>query len=208
MILDRNVTEFLEVLSSGEPVPGGGGVSAAVGACGVALGTMVGNLTVGKKKYAEVEAEIKALMVQSDRLMNELVCLADEDARAFEPLSKAYGLPGRTEEERAARNEIMEKALLQASLVPVRIMEKSLESMEILKVLGAKGSRIAVSDVGVGILFAGAALEGASLNVFINTKLMKDRACAEELNHTCEAMKAKGRKLCEKVYGEVLSAIR
>lgn len=208
MMLDKKVTEFLEVLSSDAPVPGGGGASAAVGAMGVALGMMVGNLTLGKKKYADVEEDIRVLLDQSRRLMEELVHLTDEDARVFEPLSRAYGLPRGTEEEKAARESVMEKALLEASLVPMQIVETAYESLVLLEELGQKGTRIALSDVGVGALFARASLEGASLNIFINTKLMKDRAQADRLNENAEDLIAKGRALSDQVYGAVLANIR
>ena len=198
MMLDKKVTEFLDVLSSNEPVPGGGGASATVGAMGVALGIMVGNLTLGKRKYADVEPDIKELIEKSQSLMDELKHLTDEDARVFEPLSRAYGLPRGT----------VEHALLEASLVPLQIVEKAYESLTLLEELGEKGTRIALSDVGVGALFARAALEGASLNIFINTKLMKDRTQAEDLNARTEELIDKGRALSDKVYGAVLKHIK
>ena len=203
MMLDKKVTEFLDVLSSNEPVPGGGGASATVGAMGVALGMMVGNLTLGKRKYADVEPDIKELIEKSQSLMDELKHLTDEDARVFEPLSRAYGLPRGTEEEKAAREAVMEHALLEASLVPLQIVEKAYESLTLLEELGEKGTRIALSDV-----FARAALEGASLNIFINTKLMKDRTQAEDLNARTEELIDKGRALSDKVYGAVLKHIK
>ena len=192
MMLEKKTTEFLEVLSSAEPVPGGGGASAAVGAFASALGMMVANLTVGKKKYADVEEEIQSVRSQLKVLQDKLIDLTDKDAEAFAPLSAAYGLPKDTEEQKAAKARIMEGALYDASVVPIEIMETVLEVMRLLKILGEKGSRIAVSDVGVGVLFAQAALEGASLNVFINTKLMKDRGRAEKLNQKTESMIAEG----------------
>ena len=203
MMLDKKVTEFLDVLSSNEPVPGGGGASATVGAMGVALGIMVGNLTLGKRKYADVEPDIKELIEKSQSLMDELKHLTDEDARVFEPLSRAYGLPRGTEEEKAAREAVMEHALLEASLVPLQIVEKAYESLTLLEELGEKGTRIALSDVGVGALFARAAL-----NIFINTKLMKDRTQAEDLNARTEELIDKGRALSDKVYGAVLKHIK
>lgn len=175
---------------------------------GVALGIMVGNLTLGKRKYADVEPDIKELIEKSQSLMDELKHLTDEDARVFEPLSRAYGLPRGTEEEKAAREAVMEHALLEASLVPLQIVEKAYESLTLLEELGEKGTRIALSDVGVGALFARAALEGASLNIFINTKLMKDRTQAEDLNARTEELIDKGRALSDKVYGAVLKHIK
>lgn len=149
MMLEKKTTEFLEVLSSKEPVPGGGGASAAVGAFGSALGMMVANLTVGKKKYAEVEDEIIEVREKLSDLQKELVELADADARAFEPLSRAYGLPKETEEQRLEKEKVMEQALYEASVVPLQIMETVLKTEKLLEVLGEKGSRIALSDVGV-----------------------------------------------------------
>lgn len=206
MMLEMKTTEFLEELSSKAPVPGGGGASAAVGAFGAALGMMVANLTVGKKKYAAVEEEILAALEELGKLRDRLVALTDRDAQAFEPLSRAYGLPKNTEEEKAAREKVMESALYDASVAPLEIMETVLASMDLLEVLGEKGSRLALSDVGVGILFAQAALEGASLNVFINTRLMKDRGRAEELNGRADRMIAEGRGKKERIYSQVLQS--
>ena len=208
MMLEMKTTEFLEELSSKAPVPGGGGASAALGAFGAALGMMVANLTVGKKKYAAVEEEILAALEELGKLRDRLVALTDRDAQAFEPLSRAYGLPKNTEEEKAAREKVMESALYDASVAPLEIMETVLASMDLLEVLGEKGSRLALSDVGVGILFAQAALEGASLNVFINTRLMKDRGRAEELNGRADRMIAEGRGKKERIYSQVLQSVK
>ena len=168
--------EFVEVLATKAPVPGGGGASALVGALGTALGNMVGSLTVGKKKYADVEAEILELKAKSDQLQKHLLHLIEKDAEVFEPLSKAYGLPKNTEEEKAAKAKIMEAALKEACSVPMEIMEKCCEAIDVIEIFAKKGSVIAISDAGVGAAFLKAALEGASLNVFINTKSMTDRA--------------------------------
>ena len=208
MMLEKKTTEFLEVLSSKEPVPGGGGASAVVGAFGSALGMMVANLTVGKKKYAEVEDEIIEVREKLSDLQKELVGLADADARAFEPLSRAYGLPKETEEQRLEKEKVMEQALYEASVVPLQIMETVLKTEKLLEVLGEKGSRIALSDVGVGILFARAALEGASLNVFINTRLMKNRERAEEMNARADALIEESRTVSDQIYNGVLEHIR
>ncbi|MCD8010622.1 MAG: cyclodeaminase/cyclohydrolase family protein [Lachnospiraceae bacterium] len=180
--------EFVEVLASKAPVPGGGGASALVGAVGMALGNMVGSLTVGKKKYADVQEDILALKGKADVLQAELLRLIDKDAEMFEPLSKAYGLPKNTEEERAEKARIMEAALKDACSVPMEIMEKVCEAIDLLEEFAAKGTAIAISDVGVGVSCCRAALLGASLNVFINTKSMADRAYAEALNEKTQTM--------------------
>lgn len=208
MMLEQRTTEFLEVLSSAAPVPGGGGASAAVGAFASALGMMVTNLTIGKKKYAEVESEIREIRSKLEELREELVHLTDRDTEAFEPLAKAYGLPKETQEEKDEKERVMEKALYEASIVPLQIMRTVFRVMEHLEVLGEKGSRLAVSDVGVAVLFARAALEGASLNIYINTRLMKDRKQAERLNEESDKLIAEAGGLQEKIYTSVLAKIR
>lgn len=208
MMLEKRTTDFLEVLSSKEPVPGGGGASAAVGAFGAALGMMVANLTIGKKKYKDVEEEILTIRSRLKEIRDQLTNLADQDAEAFEPLSRAYGMPKDTEEQRAEKDRIMEQALYEASVVPLQIMKTVSAAMMELEILEEKGSKIAVSDVGVGILFAQAALEGASLNIFINTKLMKDQERAQELNGQAKSLIEEGSVRKERVYKKVLEKLQ
>lgn len=203
-MLDKPASEFLAELSSNAPVPGGGGASAAVGAFAAALGMMVTNLTIGKKKYAEYEEEVKAVRDRLEGLRDQLVDLVDADAVAFEPLSKAYSIP----KDDPARGTIMENALYEASIVPMKIMETILAAAQDLEILVEKGSRLAVSDVGVGILFAQAAIEGASLNVYINTSSMTDRERAAALDARADAIIAEGAALKERIYSGVLAAIR
>lgn len=195
--------EFVTVLASKAPVPGGGGASALVGAVGTALGNMVGSLTVGKKKYADVEAEMWELKAKCDKLQAEFLHLIERDAEVFEPLSKAYGMPRETEEEKAEKARVMEIVLKEACSVPMEIMEKCCEAIDIIVEFAAKGSTLAISDAGVGVIFCKAALQGASLNVFINTKSMKNREYAEELNAKAEAMLAKYTVLADEVFAQV-----
>lgn len=176
--------KFVEVLASDAPAPGGGGAAALVGAIGTALGNMVGSLTVGKKKYADVEAEIIALQGKCSALQKELLDQVEADEKGFVPLAKAYGIP----KDDPARAETLEKATVTACQVPVRIMELCCEAMEAIVVFAAKGSRLAVSDAGCAAVCVKAALQAASLNVFINTKTLKDRALAEEMNARCLGM--------------------
>ena len=176
--------KFVEVLASDAPAPGGGGAAALVGAIGTALGNMVGSLTVGKKKSADVEAEIIALQGKCSALQKELLDQVEADEKGFVPLAKAYGIP----KDDPARAETLEKATVTACQVPVRIMELCCEAMEAIAVFAAKGSRLAVSDAGCAAVCVKAALQAASLNVFINTKTLKDRALAEEMNARCLGM--------------------
>lgn len=180
--------EFVEVLASKAPVPGGGGASALVGAIGMALGNMVGSLTTGKKKYSDVQGDITELMGRAERIQGELLDLVQADAEAFEPLSRAYGLPKETEEERARKAEVMERCLEDACSVPMQIMEKCCEAIDVTEDFAEKGTKIAISDAGVSAMMLRAALGGASLNVFINTKSMKNRERAAELNARAEEM--------------------
>lgn len=203
-MLEKPATQFLTELSSNAPVPGGGGASAAVGAFAAALGMMVTNLTIGKKKYAEYEEELVACRARLEDLRDQVIDLVDGDAVAFEPLSKAYSIP----KDDPNRDQIMENALYEASVVPMSIMETVLAAAKELEILVEKGSRLAVSDVGVGILFAQAAIEGASLNVYINTKLMKNRERADEMNAKADAIIAEGAALQKSIYGGVLAAIK
>ena len=208
MLLEQKTTDFLEQLSSSAPIPGGGGASAAVGAFASALGLMVTNLTVGKKKYADVEEEILEIREKLEQKKQDLVRMVDEDAEAFEPLAKAYRMPKETEEEQAEKEKVMEAALKNAAEAPLCIMKTIVDTMEMILVLGEKGSRLAVSDAGVAILFAQAALEGASLNIFINTKMMKDQEEAERLNYLADQLIATGKELKETTYDAVLKGIR
>ena len=156
--------EFVDVLASKAPVPGGGGASALVGAIGMALGNMVGSLTVGKKKYADVEADIIALKEKATALQADFLRLVEADAEAFEPLAKAYGMPRETEEEKAEKARVMAIVLKDACAVPMEIMEKCCEAIDVIEEFAAKGSALAISDAGVGVVFCKAALLGASLN--------------------------------------------
>ena len=208
MIGSMTIQEFLDVLSSKEPVPGGGGASALAGALGNALGQMVSNLTIGKKKYALVEDEIKELAERMKGIQGQFSALADQDAKVFAPLAKCYSLPSGTEEEKAYKAEVMEARLLDASLVPMEIMEKASEMLEIMDILADKGSRMAVSDVGVGVQFIRTALLGAVMNVYINTKSMKNREKAEEMNEKAERLIKEGTEAADRIYQKVLEQLR
>ena len=208
MVESMTIQEFLDGLSSKEPVPGGGGASALAGALGNALGQMVANLTIGKKKYALVENEIKELAERMKGIQGQFSALADQDAKVFAPLAKCYSLPSGTEEEKAYKAEVMEARLLDASLVPMEIMEKASEMLEIMDILADKGSRMAVSDVGVGVQFIRTALLGAVMNVYINTKSMKNREKAEEMNEKAERLIKEGTEAADRIYQKVLEQLR
>lgn len=202
------INDFLTELSSKAPIPGGGGASALVGAAGCSLGSMVGNLTLGKKKYADVQEDIKELIIKSEKLKEELLELINEDAKAFEPLSKAYGLPKGTPEEIAYKDEVMEKALYVASIVPLNIMKKIHEMILLHDEYAAKGTKIAISDIAIGVVFCKSALLGASMNVFINTKSMKNRDTAKKLNDEANKLIADGSAIADRIFNQISQSFK
>ena len=195
----KSCREFVTVLASNEPAPGGGGAAALVGALGTALGNMVGSLTVGKKKYADVEEEIIALKAKCDALQTELLSQVEADEVNFLPLAKAYGIP----KDDPNRDKIMEEATIIACSTPVKIMELCCEAIDAIAIFAAKGSRLAVSDAGCGAVIVKSALQAASLNVFINTKTLKNREVAEELNAKCLGMLDKYGKIADEIFENV-----
>jgi formiminotetrahydrofolate cyclodeaminase len=169
---------------------------------------MVGSLTVGKKKYADVEAEMYELKAKCDKLQQELLTLIERDAEVFEPLSKAYGMPRETEEEKAEKARVMEIVLKEACSVPMEIMEKCCEAIDVIEEFAAKGSALAISDAGVGVVFCKAALLGASLNVYINTKSMADKEYAASLNEKADKMIADYSKKADEIFAAVNARLR
>ena len=199
---------YLEALSSKAPVPGVGGASAVCGALGVALGEMVGNLTVGKKKYAESEELMKEFLIKLEKLRDNMLDLIEGDAKGFEPLAAAYSLPSSTEEERTEKERIMASALVKACEVPLETMEKGLEILDIAEVLAEKGSVMAVSDVGVAVQFVRTAVLGASMNVYINTKTMKDRETAEKFNSRADLMNRTAAKKADEIFARIEEGLK
>lgn len=202
--MDKSIQEFINELSSKAPVPGGGGASAFIGAIGVSLCSMVANLTTGKKKYAEYQQDIDAILVRTEKSVQNLLDLIGKDALVFEPLSNAYGIP----KDDPDREEILEKALVMASSVPMEIMQEVTDIIDILEQLAVKGSKLAVSDVGVAAASCRTALQGAVMNVYINTKLMKNKEYASELNTKADTMLKSGIERCDKVYEQITKELR
>jgi len=196
---ELSIKEFTEQLASKTSVPGGGGASALVGSVGIALGDMVGEFTVGKKKYQEVEPEILKLMARAKALADELLQCIEDDAVAFEPLSKAYGIP----KEDPSRDEIMEKCLKDAAKVPFRILELACEAVDLQRDFADKGSVLMISDAATGVAMLQGAIKGAAVNVKINTKSMKDRDYAKALDDKVSALVQEYTKKAEEIYSDV-----
>lgn len=193
-------TEFAAALASKAPVPGGGGASALVGALGAALASMVANYTVGKKKYAAVEEDVKAILARADALREQLLALVEEDAKAFEPLSRSYTIP----KDDPTREEVMERCLRTAAAPPMELLRLSCQAIDLHRELLDKGSVMVLSDVGTGVCFCRSALYGAALNVKVNTKLMSDRTCALAMNREVDELVDKYGKIAGEVYEAVM----
>ncbi len=203
-MMDASCRDFAAQLAAKESVPGGGGAAAYVGALGAALCSMVGNFTTGKKAYAEVEADVQDMIGRADAVRLRLLELVDEDARAFEPLSRAYGIP----KDDPTRASVLEEATKAACKPPLEMMRQTCRSIDLLEEMGRKGSKMLLSDVGCGALLARAALEAASINVFVNTKALADRAHAAALESECDIMLATYVPRAEEVAADVMEKIR
>lgn len=200
---EKSCEEYIALLASDAPAPGGGGACALCGALGTALAAMVGSLTLGKKKYADVQDEVVALKASCMELQDELVGLAHADAEVFLPLSRAYGMPKDTPELAAEKARVMEAALYAAALVPLDIMAACCRAIDIHARMAEIGSAIAISDVGCGVAVCKAALMGANLNVRINVKYMTDAERATALRARADGMLAQYLPLADQVYDAV-----
>lgn len=205
----RNLScdEFCDILASKEPVPGGGGASALAGALAAALGNMVGNLTVGKKKYAAVEDEILCCNKQAEGVRLRFLSLIQADADSFAPLAAVYRLPSTTEEEKATRQKQLQEALLEACTVPEQIMECCLETLDLIDIYEEKGSVMALSDAAAAAVLCKSALIAASLNLRINAKSMTDRTLAGQILHRMEERILNGSMKADRIYERAVSRL-
>ena len=199
MYVDQPIRHFLDKLSSNSPEPGGGSAAALVGAEAAALVGMVCYLTLGKEKYADVQADIEELRAATETLRAELQRLLQEDTEAFAEASAAYKLPKDTEEEKKAREEKIQSGLKKATEVPFTIGERSLGVARLSVIAAEKGNKGAVSDAGVGVLFAEAAVQAAALNVRINLVSIKDEAYVKEKWGRMESIMVEAGMLKERV---------
>lgn len=205
---EMQCSSFIEQLASGAPVPGGGGAAALVAAVGTALGNMVGSLTLGKKKYAEVQDEIMLLKKQCDELQDNFLALIDADAEAFSPLANAYGLPKESDEQAEYKARVMEDALDIAASVPVKIVDTCCDALDLMQRMGQIGTAMAISDVACGAVMLKASLEAAAVNVYINTRLMRDREDADELNRSTAEKVAAYTAKADEIYEEIAAKLK
>ncbi len=198
---ELNSRDFIERVASKDPVPGGGSVAALVGALGAALGNMVASLTVGKKKYAAVEEEMQEMIEEIRSIQANLLALVEKDIEIFEPLSKLYGIHPETQKEQRDHNIALEKALYDACLIPMDIIRECGRAIELSQEFATKGNRIAVSDAASSAVLCKAAMQAASLNVYINTNMMKNKGNAEKLNNRCASYIVYYSGLADGVFG-------
>ena len=177
------------------------------GAIGMALSNMVGNLTVGKKKYADVEDEVKQLLAEGSAIIEALKDLVDRDAQVFEPLSKAYGLPKDTPEQAAHKEKVMEECSIEACSVPLEIMRKAYAGIKIHERMGQIGSRLAISDVGCGVVFLKAALISGQLNVMINLGAIKNEKFLKETTAEMKQLVEEGSRLADQTLSDVMKKL-
>jgi methenyltetrahydrofolate cyclohydrolase len=206
-LTEKPVTTFLDELASDAPAPGGGSVAAISGALGAALVSMVCNLTLGKKGYDEVQDDIQALLAQSEALRVELTNLVEEDVKAYTGYSVAAKMPRGSEEEKAVRAKAMQAALKTATDVPLSIAETAVKVMDLCMPAAEKGNKWAVSDAGVAVLMAEAALRSAALNVLINLGSLKDEAFVADRRAKLESLLEGKGVMRDEIYDYVVSKL-
>ena len=207
MLKDQKIKNFLDTLASKSPTPGGGSVAALTGSMGAALLSMVGNLTIGKKKYIHVEDDIKRLLKRSEILRADFEELMERDTEAFNQFMAIMKLPKETEEQKEERRKKMQIALIEAANVPLEVARKSLEVLNICQEVANKGNKNVISDAGVGAILAEAALDSAILNVKINLAMIQEEKVKSNLNHEIEDLLGLARGKKDKAVEIVLKKI-
>jgi len=202
-IINRTIEEFIMLLASKEPAPGGGSASALLGAIGSALFSMVVNLTIGKEKFKEQEPLLQEILKESENLQKEFLSLIEEDTNAFNKVSRAYKMPKDTEEQKDVRNEALERALKDATLVQLSIMEKGLSALKLLEKSIGNTNPNAISDIGVSALCLKSALQGDGLNIIINLKFIKDEDFVRDMTKKAEILLSEGIKTADYIYSQV-----
>ena len=206
-LVDRNVTEFVDLMASDAPAPGGGSAAALEGALGAALTAMVCALTLGKKKYADVQDLAAESQKKADSLKARFVDVIDRDTEAFNAVSAVFAMPKDTDEEKAARKAAMQEALKGCTKTPLEMMELSCEALELTRSVVGKLNASAASDLGCAALSLKAAIQGAWLNVLINIGGIQDQAFAEEYRKNGQALLERALPLADAIYQEVLESL-
>ncbi len=207
MIKDQPIQQFLDELASKASTPGGGSAAAIMGAMGAALGSMVGNFTVGKKGYEDVDAEMRETLEQTEELRDKLTDMIRADIEVFNNVMNAYGMPKDTDEQKAERSQTIQTALRDATDVPLECAQAAAEVLKLCKPLAEKGNKNVISDAGVAVLAAEAALRSAALNVYINIGGIKDEEFKQSRQKQLDEALAGTRELTDEVYDIVKSRL-
>jgi methenyltetrahydrofolate cyclohydrolase len=202
-IKDTAIEPFLDQLASSAATPGGGSAAAIIGAMGAALVSMVCNLTIGKKKYAEVEAEMQDVRAKTEALRKKLTGMIQDDVKAFDAVMGAYGMPKETDADKQARDKAIQAALKLATDVPLACARAAREVIDLAAIASDKGNLNVISDAGVGVLAGYAALRSAALNVFTNARMITDKTFAEAKLQELNQLLAGAEAATEKAYGVV-----
>lgn len=212
LMIEKSLQDYISEAKSGEPTPGGGSVAALSGSLGAALTMMVGNLTIDRKIYKELDEEDRELMDKNFKLLDEhiekLNAIVDEDTKAFDGVMDAFGMPKETDEEKAARSKAIEEGYKVALEVPLRCAGECLKAMKLQKIFADYGNIGALTDVGVGTLLLYTGLESALMNVLINLKGIKDEAFNEETTVKMDSMLEEGKKLKDELLDIVYGRLR
>ncbi len=206
-LAELKTAEFVDLLASDAPAPGGGSAAALEGALGAALTAMVCGLTVGKKKYAEFQELAESAQAKATDLKARFVDVMDRDTEAFNVVSAAFGMPKETDEEKAARSAAIQKGLEGCTKTPFEMMELAVETLELTASILGKSNDSAASDLGVSALSLRAAIQGAWLNVLINIGSLKNKELAEDYRAKGEALLAKALPLADQIYDTVVKAM-
>ncbi|HHW03864.1 MAG TPA: cyclodeaminase/cyclohydrolase family protein [Thermoanaerobacterales bacterium] len=207
LLSEYNIKDFISVLASKEPAPGGGAASALVGAIGNALSSMVANLTVGKKGFHDMEPLMREIIEEGQKLQDSLISLIDKDTDAFNGVAKVFKMPKDTEEQKAKRSEAMQKALMDATLVPFSIMQECVRALHLHEKALGNSNKAAVSDLGVGALCLKAALHGGWLNVKINLNSIKDSKFVDEFEKKGKQLLLEGSRIADEIYQKVMESL-
>ena len=207
LLAQRQVDDFTKVLASDAPAPGGGSAAALAGAVGAALTAMVCTLTAGRKKYAEHEDFVLAVQEKAEALRVQFIDVMDRDTEAFLVISRAYGMPKETDEEKAARSAAIQLGLVECIKTPFEMMELSLETIRLTDSLLGKFNTSSASDLGVGALSLRTAVQGAWLNVLINIGSLKDKELADHYRTQGSALVEQVVALSDHVYETVLTLV-
>lgn len=204
MLVTKTVREFIDEVASHSPAPGGGSVAAMAGALGTALTTMVCRLTIGKKKYQDVQGEMESVANSAEQLRTQLTALVDEDTQVFNRVMAAFSLPKETEQEKLARSVSIQEATKAAALVPLKVMELCERGLALAQTVAEKGNVNSISDAGVAALMLQAACQGAALNVKINIATLQDeefvKHATEEMESILSNVELTGKKTLARVY--------